>query len=136
MTKLILKEIFRIFIGFINLFIFWGVKVKGDLYSVWGGVNTSGSIVSLIGIFQYAVENTVAIVGIIQCAHEDTGSMFSVIQCAGNDAWSGISAIQYAGNDDETETIGLIQIAGNHANAWITIYQWAGSQKSYRMSIT
>lgn len=121
MAKMILKEIFRILIGFINLFVFWGVRGNGNIYSFWGGINTSGNVYSLVGFFQYASGDAEAFVGVLQCAR---GSIFALI-----------GFFQWADYATDGFFIGLIQRAGTSATALITIYQWSKGESSSVISI-
>jgi len=159
-----MKEAFRIIVGVINLFLFWGIRIKGNVYSVWGGINTSGCVYSIIGIVQWADEEACAVFGLLQIGN-DVCSGASIVQLARGDCVSILlglfqlsgdncfvvlfsfmqlskknadsmvfSIIQIVGGD-ATTAFNLIQLAGNNANTFFTIYQWAKVEAKSKISI-
>ena len=80
-------------------------KYKGNIYSLFGGVNSSGSVYSLLGIIQIASKDAKCFFAIMsyQSAGVDSEIVvgFAVFQYAKNDvvAWLGISLVQIAENN-------------------------------------
>ena len=72
--------------GIVNLLLFWGVRVDGTLYSVWGGINRNGSVRSLVGLVQFASGDADAFVSLLQFAGGRTWAFFSFCQCADGNA--------------------------------------------------
>ena len=77
-------------------------RYKGNVYSLFGGMNTSGSVYSLFGIFQIASQDAKCFLACLlyQDAKRDSEVYFgfSVYQHAKNDSicWFGVSLVQIA----------------------------------------
>ena len=104
-----MKILFQILVGALNLMCL-GVRINDNIWSVFGGINPSGSVYSLIGVVQYADNNAEAVIGVVQYADNNAEAAIGVVQYAGKDANALIGVVQYAGNDAGA-LIGVVQYA-------------------------
>lgn len=147
-----MKLFIEILVGTINLLVFWGIRVGDDLYSVWGGLNESGSVYSLVGVYQSARTDASAMFALIQRAGDVAMAMIAVVQFAGR-AMAGLSCFQFTkwgqcaffslvqagesthagvslfqcGDDKVSAVFALVQY-GKEVTAWASIFQWADNE--------
>ena len=87
------------------------VKIKKNIYSLWGGFNSEGSVYSLFGIIQDAREHACSLLGISIAQLADDG-----------ECWHGIGiAIFQLANEDAQQLIGatLLQISREECRQWL-----------------
>lgn len=89
-------------------------KIKGNIWSLFGGGNFSGSVYSLIPIIQVSNKDCVGVLSpfCVQIAAQDAGLVFgfSPLQTANSAAWAcfGIIFSQHAGSDEAGLACGIV----------------------------